>query len=200
MSPSASRRCQRSTRVAVAVALILVAAALVGWAVLDNVAALGSMAAIAAVVLGAAATRITYVELVQSRRDAAMDRAIQAQDYLGLATQRSAEHADQVTSLQRRIARRETALNELEEALVSAQDRAAEATRLVESETGRADAAVADSAAAALRLVAAEERAAEAIVRIAELEQEVDVVNAELVAWKIEQAEQAGPVAQRWHA
>jgi chromosome segregation ATPase len=183
MSPS-SRRRQRSTRLTVAGALLVLAAALVAWGVLDNVPGLLAGAAVAAVVLGAAATRITYSELQQSRIDANRDRAAQAKAYLALDTRRAGDHADHVATLQGQIDQREAALRELEEAVVSAQHRAAEATRRRNAEARRADAAETEGAALGRRVDEAEERAAEAIVRLAELEQEADVLRSELTAWQ----------------
>ena len=154
-SPKARRR-QRSTRLTVAVTLVMAAAALVLAAlVLGSLVAI-TVAAIAAVVLGAVGTRITHAELVQSRRDAARDRAAQARAYLGLADERSRENAVHVASLIGRIAEREIALHELEQAVVSAQRRAADATRRRIAEARRADLA----------------------------EQEAEVLRSELAAWQ----------------
>ena len=77
-----------------------------------------------------------------------------------------------------------TALEQIEEALCAAQHRAAEAARTIRSESERADRAEAESVVVARRLEEAEERAAEAIVRVAELEQERDLLLAELDAWR----------------
>ncbi|MGI8646516.1 MAG: hypothetical protein ACR2JD_09390 [Nocardioides sp.] len=182
-SPKARRR-QRSTRLTVAVTLVMAAAALVlGALVFWSLVAL-TVAAVAAVVLGAVATRITHAELVLSRRDAARDRAAQAQAYLVLADERARENAVHVASLTGRIAERETALHELEEAVVSAQRRAAEASRRRDAESRRADVAEREGVGLTRRLEQADERAAEAIVRLAELEQEADLLRSELAAWQ----------------
>ena len=83
--------------------------------------------------------------------------------------------------------RQETALAELEVALSSAQQRAAEATRKFNAEARRADARRAGGPRSPpSALEEAEERAAEAMLRVAELEQEIDVVRAELDAWQSE--------------
>ena len=76
-SPQARRR-QRSTRLTVAVALIVVSALAVAGAVLSGSWIFVTTAAVLGVVLGASATRITHSELLQARRDAARDRATQA--------------------------------------------------------------------------------------------------------------------------
>jgi len=164
--------------------LVLAAAALVlGALVLRSLVAL-TVAAIAAVVLGAVATRITHAELVLSRRDAARDRVAQARAYIVIADERARENSVHVASLTGRIAERETALHELEEAVVSAQRRAAEASRRRDAEARRADVAEREGVGLTGRLEHADERAAEAIVRLAELEQEADLLRSELAAWQ----------------
>jgi len=183
-SPKARRR-QRSTRLTVAVALVTVAAAAVLGALVAGSSAITSMAAVLAVVLGATATRITHSELLESRRDAARDRAEQAQGYRTLAADRAGETAVHVAELAGRIARREAALHELETAVISSQQRAAGATRKRNAEARRADLAEQEGASMACRLERAEERATQAVVRLAELEQELDVLRAELAAWQL---------------
>lgn len=182
-SPSARRR-QRSTRLTVAVALIVLAALAVAGAVFSGSWLLVTIAAVLGVVLGASATRITHSELMHTRRDAARDRAEQAQAYRELTEVRTAEHAEYSAAMQTRIDRQESALGELEVALTSAQKRAAEATRKFNAEARRADIAEQEGRAVTVRLTEAEELAAEAIVRVAELEQDIEVVRAELVAWQ----------------
>ena len=75
MSSPTARRRQRSTRLTVATTLLTLAAVLVTAAFLGDSTWLQAFAAVASVVLGAAATRITYSELLQTRRDAARDLA-----------------------------------------------------------------------------------------------------------------------------
>lgn len=199
MSPTGtsahSRRRQRSTRITVSAALLVLAALLVGWAVLDNLAWLRSGAAIAAVVLGAAATRIMHSELMLARRDANRDRATQARAYRTLTDQRLAQHRGEVESLQDRILAREAEAGELELALIQAQHRAADASRKYAAEARRASLAADELASLTRRADDADERAAEAIVLLAELEQETDVLRAELAAWQ-----SAAPQPQRRHA
>lgn len=186
-SPQARRR-QRSTRLTVAVALIVISALAVAGAVLSGSWLLVALAAVLGVVLGAAATRITHSELVATRREAARDRAQQAQAYRDLTVARTAEHAEFTATMQARIASHEQSIAELEVALTSAQKRAAEATRKMNAEARRADVAENEGRDLVVRLDDAEERAAEAILRVAELEQELDVLRAELEAWRTEPA------------
>jgi len=186
MSSPTARRRQRSTRLTVAVSLLTFSAVLVTVAFLDNVAWFQAAAAVSSVVLGAAATRITYTELLQSRREAARDRAAQAQAYRQLTDERTAEHADFVTTIQGRVGRQAHALTELEVALSAAQRRAAEATLKFNAEARRAELAEQEGRATTARLDEAEERAAESLLRVAELEQELDVLRAEVTAWQTE--------------
>ncbi len=179
MSSPKARRRQRSARVASASALVVIAAVASLGAVLSGSLTLVSIAAFVAVVLGAAAVRITYSELVQSRRDAGAERARQAQSYRALADTRAAEHQEFATAMQGRVSAAERAASQLEAAVVASQGRAAEAMRKLGSEARRAERAEAEGGRLAVALDESEERAAEAIVRMAELEQDNDVLRAE---------------------
>ena len=95
-----------------------------------------------------------------------------------------AEQAEFTRTMEARVAAHEAAIHELEVALTSAQKRAAEATRKRNSEARRADLAEREGRETTEQLEAAEARAAEAIVRVAELEQEIDVLKAEVLAWQ----------------
>jgi chromosome segregation ATPase len=162
------------------------AAILVTAAFLGSSASFQALAAISSVVLGVAATRITHSELLQTRRDAARDRAAQATAYRDLTDQRTAEHTAFANGMRARVDQQEHALTELEGALSAAQKRAAEATLKFNAEARRAEVAEQEGRATTARLEEAEERAAEAVLRVAELEQELDVARAELHAWQTE--------------
>jgi hypothetical protein len=181
---SAARRRQRSTRLTVAVVLLAVATLLVGWALVAGIGWLTSLVAVAALLLGAAATRITHTEVMQARRDAARDRAEQAAEYAALTAERTAENAAFAADMRRKIADREEAIDGLELALSKAQRHAAEQTRKMNAEARRADVAERDRDESARLLDASEQQAAEAIVLVAELEAELDVLRSELVSWK----------------
>ena len=181
-APKARRR-QRSVRLTIAVALTAIAALLVLGALLSGSWLLLTLAAVLAVALGAAASRITHSELMATRREAARDRAEQAQAYRDLTVARTAEHKSFADTMRTRIDAQETCIHELEVALTSAQKRAAEASRKFNAEARRADLAEDQGRATAGRLAEAEERAAQAIVLVAELEQELDVLRAEHAAW-----------------
>ena len=175
---------------------------LVVGAVVSGSWLLVTLAAALGVLLGATATKITHTELVTARRDAARDRAEQAQAYRRLTDERTAENAAFAASMQDRLTRQQTAVEELEVALTSAQERAADATRKLNAEARRADAAERQGRDVeerlGQRLVEAEERVAEAVVRVVELEQELDVVRAELTT--VTQAWHAAEATQRRHA
>ena len=165
-----------------AVGLIVLAALVVTGAAVTGSWLLVTIAAGLGVLLGAAATRITHTELVESRVSAARDRAALAQDYNVLSGERSAEHAAYVDEVRARLSHREQALEELEQALAEAQRRAATSTRKRNAEGRRA-------ADLQVRLVEAEERSAISQLRVVELEQEVLGLRAEL-----------DTVTAAWHA
>lgn len=162
-----------------AVALVVTAAVVVLGAVLSASVTFVSVAAVLAVVLGAAAVRITHSELVCHRREAAADRARQAQGYRQLSERRSTEHREFVGAVELRLDRAGRAVTELESAVVASQGRAAEATRKLNAEARRADLAESEGGRLAVALEESEERAAEAIVRVAELEDENGVLRSE---------------------
>ena len=178
------RRRQRSTRLTVAVALVAASALVVLAAIPTGSWLLVTLAAVLGVVLGAAATRITHAELLEARREAARDRAEQARAYRDLTVTRTAEQAEFTATMRSRIEGHEQTISDLEVALGSAQKRAAEATRKMNAEARRADVAESEGRTSSRLLDQAEERAAEAIVRVAELEQELLVLRAELDAWQ----------------
>ena len=184
-SPSATsvtRRRQRSTRVTVAVVLVALAAFAVVGAVVSGSWLVASLTALLSVVLGATATKITHSELMATRVEAARDRAQQAQAYRVMTEARVADQARHDAYLTGEIIRREDALADLEAALTAAHQRAADAVRARAEESRRADQAERDGQALAVRLEEAEQRAAEAIVRVHELETELDAVRSELAA------------------
>lgn len=195
--PSArNRRRQRSTRLTLAAVLVGVAAAVVVGAIVSGTPLLVSIAAVLAVVLGAAASRITYSELVTARRDAARDRAAQAQAYRDITVERTAENAAFIEEMQSRLELHEGIIVELEDALAAAQQRAGDAARRLAAETRRHKATEQDIRDSAIRLeqsrAGAEARANAAQMKVVELEQQLDVVRAELAtvtaAWQAAEA------------
>jgi hypothetical protein len=136
---SPNRRRQRSVRVTVAVSLLSVATAAVVLALPTQSPAWLSVSSVFALVCGFAASRIIYNELLQSRREAATDRASQAQAYRSMFSERAAEHAEFTTAMTDRLATRDRSLKELEGTIVLAEKRAMEAETRVKREARRAN-------------------------------------------------------------
>ena len=166
-----ARRRQRSVRVSVAVLLLGLATVLVLVALPTQSPGWLSGAAVVALGCGWASARILYTEVVQSRRDAAADRAGQAQAYRSMYAERASEHAEFTTVMTDRLVRRDRDLAELENTVVEAESRAIEAEARVQREARRAN--------------EAQEKVAELTERVEELE--------------ISQAEQADELAT-WHS
>lgn len=169
-------------------ALLAVAALAVAGAIPTGSWLLVTLAAAVALVLGAAATKITHSELMATRRDAARDRAEQAQEYLRLTDERTEENRRFREHMEAELSEREKTLAELEAALAAAHQRAAQAVRARGQEARRAAQAEQHTEALQEKLDEAESRAAEAILRVAELEQELDVVRTELEAERVAHA------------
>jgi hypothetical protein len=142
------------------------------WTVLTVAAAVG-------VAMGALATRITYLEVLQSRRDAATDRAELAQEYRSLTEARTNENALFAADMTGRIGRHEATIARLEKRLAEVTAELIEAHKQHAQAIERAHRAEEDGGRLATRLAEAEERAAQSILRVAELEQERDVLVAE---------------------
>jgi hypothetical protein len=178
---TSARRRQRSVRVTVAVSLLAVASVAVIIALPTQSPALLSVAAVSSIVLGWAAVRIVWTEVLQSRRENATDRAATATAYKSLFSQRAAEHAEFTTAMTDRLAESNQTLHEYEGALVQAQG---------------------ETAAALLRADTAESAHAAALIRVAELERSIEMLRAEdivedLVAFDEKIAEAAGKHADK---
>jgi serine phosphatase RsbU (regulator of sigma subunit) len=170
-----------------------VATTLLGLAGLVVVAALPtqspvwlSVSSVFALLCGATASRIIHTELLQSRQEAAADRAAQAQAYKTMFAERAEEHAEFTTAMTERLSGRERDLEELEGTLVLAEKRAIEAEARVLRESRRANQA--DETIAELR-GALEIRQAEEADELASwdaslhLQGELDTV-VDLLAWE----------------
>lgn len=127
----AARRRQRSVRVTVAVTLLGVATVAVALALPTQSPMVLSGAAVGAIVLGWAALRMVWTEVLQSRRDNAADRAAAASAYHSLFSQRAAEHAEFTTAMTERLAEAQLTMRELEGVLGTEQRRAISAEREV---------------------------------------------------------------------
>jgi vacuolar-type H+-ATPase subunit I/STV1 len=132
-----ARRRQRSVRVTVAVALLALATLVVVLALPTQSPLWLSCSSVFALLCGATASRIIYTELLQSRQEAAADRAAQAQAYRTMFHERAAEHAEFTTALTERLAARDKSIKELESTIVLAETRAIEAETRVKRESRR---------------------------------------------------------------
>ena len=133
------RRRQRSVRITVAVFVLGVATVAVLLALPSQSPVWLSLASLLALACGWTSARIVYSELLQSRREAAADRAAQAQAYRTMFTERASEHAEFTTSMTDRLVRRNRENEELTSALVAAKARAAAAETRVQREARRAN-------------------------------------------------------------
>jgi hypothetical protein len=128
---SSARRRQRSVRVSVAVSLLGVATVAVVAALPTQSPVLLSASSVLALLLGWAAARMMWTEVLQSRREQATDRAAAASAYKSLFAQRAAEHAEFTTAITERLAEARLLQRELEGVVVATERRATEAeTRL----------------------------------------------------------------------
>jgi hypothetical protein len=178
-SQPSDRRRQRSVRVTVAIVLLTLATVVVLGAVLAQASPWSSIAAVLAVLCGWAAVRIVHVELVQSRVEAATDRAALAQAYLGVYAERVAEHADFSSAMTERLSRRDRQVSDLEASFRTAVKRAVSA----EGRLGRE----------ARRVVEAQAKVLVLSARVAELEIARAEGADELATWHSEGA----PAADR---
>lgn len=152
------RRRQRSVRVTVAVVLLGAATALVAAALIAQSVPWLSGASAAAVVLGWAATRMVWTEVLQSRWENAADRANSADAYRALFAERASEHAEFTAAMTERLAIANTSVRELQGQVAYARRDAAE-------QRDRAE--------------VAERGLAVARGRIGELERSVEILHAE---------------------
>lgn len=174
----ARRRRQRSVRVTVAVALLSVATVGVLAALPTQSPVLLSVSAVTALVLAWASVRIMWTEVLQSRRENAVDRAATASAYKSLFSERAAEHAEFTTAMTERLAESNLSVRELQGELVQAQRQAAEAM---------------------LRADSSEQTLEHARDRVSQLERSIEMLRAEreaeeadaLASWEAEGGEPA---------
>jgi hypothetical protein len=186
------RRRQRSARAAVACLLLLTGVLAVVGAVLSGSWPLLALSAGLGVALGAAATRITYLEVLQSRRDAATDRAELAKEYSALTAETSERNVLFAADMTGRLGRREASIERLEKRLAEATAELVEAQRALKESLDVTERIEEENDRLVIRLEDAEQRAAVAIVRLAELEAERDVLIAEWQAADATKRFQAG--------
>ncbi len=191
-------------RVTVVVGLLLAATGCVALSV--GTGQWTGAAAVAALLGGVAAARIMQAEVVQARRDAALDRARQAQGYQRLSARSASEHARFATSMTNRLADRERAIVRLRQVLRAALRRADDADELAATESRRAERLQVEVAQlrTALATPAVETAAPAAGVATPDAD-EVAVWEAgetpsvvDLVAWDQRAADAAGEAAEDW--
>ena len=124
------RRRRRSVRALVASSLLVLAATLVAVAAVSGAGTAWLTASgAAAVVLGAAAARITWSEVGATRRQAAYDRARQTEMFAAQSAERSAEHTAVVVGLGSRLQVAERDVVDLRTRLALTTERHARAER-----------------------------------------------------------------------
>lgn len=162
-----------------AVILLLGAAAAVAGSAVSGSWLAVTVAGGVAVLLGAAATKITHSELQASRVEAARDRAEQAKAYRDLDTRRSAEGVEFAADMQGQLAKRDATVSRLERRLADTAEELADARRNLTEVEEQLAYAERENTTLGERLGDAEERATQAVVRVAELEVEVDMLTAQ---------------------
>jgi hypothetical protein len=131
------RRVQRSVRVTVSALLLAVAAIVVAVAVTFSTAV--AMSAVFAAFAGAAAARILYSEVLQTRRNASRSRADQALAFTTVLARLRAEHAGEVAGWHLSVLQRDRSISALVARLRAADERAGAASSRAEHELRRAD-------------------------------------------------------------
>lgn len=190
---SPARRRQRSVRVTLAVVLLSVATVAVLGALPTQSPLLLSISSVAAIVLGWAALRMVWTEVLQSRRENARDRAAAAAAYKELFTVRAAEHAEFTTAMTERLAAANLSQRELEGALVQSQHNVALALIRAES----AEKALGDAVARVGELEASlAERQQQEEAALAAWEGEGGDALAQLVEWAEKASEKDAENAQ----
>ena len=134
---SARRRVQRSVRVLVASGLLALAAIVVVAAVLTQVWV--SVAAVVALLAGATSSRIVYTEVVQTRRENAVERAAMARDFGAAMTRAHEEHVTFTSTMNSRVAEKDRTIRALNGTIRLAERRADEAEDRVKREAKRAN-------------------------------------------------------------
>lgn len=131
------RRVQRSVRLTVATGLLAAACLVVVPSVITGTGT--AVAAVLGLVAGILACRIVYSEVVQTRAQAARDRAEQARAFEATITRNLEEHADFTALVSRRVEERDRTITELHGTIRLAERRADDAELRVLRESRRAN-------------------------------------------------------------
>lgn len=157
---SPSRRRQRRVRVTVAVGILAVATAVAVPALLVQLAIWLSVAVVVTLAGGISATRIVYTEMLQDRRDNAVQRARLVDANRTSSVALSRENMVFAEAMGRKVKGRDKSINELEGTILLAEKRASIAEHRARHETANAK---------------------ESNLALAELQQRVQDAKAELV-------------------
>lgn len=132
-----SRRIQRSVRVSLSVALMGVAVLVVGVAVATSV--LVAPAAVLGLLAGVGSTRVMYAEVVQTRWEAARQRAEHARSYQAAMDRNHTDHLAYTAMMSRRLVHRDRAIGELGGTMRLLERRVEDAESRVRREARRAN-------------------------------------------------------------
>lgn len=157
---SPSRRRQRRTRVTVAVGILAVATAVAVPALLVQSVIWLSVAVVVTLVGGISATRIVYTEMLQDRRENAVERARLADANRASSVALSRDNTAFAEAMSRKVKGRDKSINELEGTIRLAEKRASIAEHRARHEVANAK---------------------EANLALAELQQRVQDAKAELI-------------------
>ena len=139
------------------------------------------------------ATKITHSELIATRIEAARDRAAQARGYRELDIRRSSDGVEFAADMQGKLAKRDATVSRLERRLGDTAEELADARRALTEIEEQLAYAERENVTLGERLGDAEERATQAVVRVAELEVEVDMLTAQWEAAEAALAAQSIP-------
>ncbi len=131
------RQIQRSVRVTVATALMI--GAVLTVCIATAVSELLAPAAVLAAIVGAAATRIMYAEVVQTRVEAARQRVEHARSFQATMDRHHADHRVYTALMARRLGERDRAIGELGGTLRLLERRVDDAESRVRREARRAN-------------------------------------------------------------
>jgi chromosome segregation ATPase len=185
MASPPNRRRSRGWRLTLAGALLIsaVVATVTALLIADPIGV--ALAAVAATLLGIAAARLTYGELIESRIEAGAERAELARIYQRLTNRRIEENAEFMSHMQNRLATAQMQLSEVRGELTAARHAVYEAEQETKRQSKRATVAEQEGETLTSQLAEATEREASALMRVHELEAEVDVLRAEVAAWEL---------------
>lgn len=192
-----SRRASRSTRVAIAVALLVTAVLVAAAAIFVSTIPVLIAATSYAVVTGIVSTRLLANDLAKVRRDWARDRAQIADRNRVQAISRSKEHtafAEQMTS---RIKHKDGQIESLRDSLVTAEIDLAKMRERVSEERARVEALTSDLDSAQSDIESARTDLMKATDALAASEAAEIQARAEVVAWEQSATEDQRRLHQR---